>query len=501
MLIEAISATRSTSDGRDNILTEALTNVTAMLQREDRGWELLSGGEALTDAGLSLDDLKAWSLKLREDVVGAPWIKHGFSLRSSYIWQGGIQYDGVRKGGSGKGVNVQELIDNPRNQRAFFNKQARRRREGMLYHDGLAVWIGNDETKLIEVVPLAEITAILCDPDHSDIIYAYRREWSHRGEKGVRQTMKRWYFVDAYKDQSDKEIWVIPQDSTDPVKEEVEKGYTAFDMHANSVEGWAFGAPDALAAWIWNKIARDLYMDGVDVSSAMASIVFTASSKSAKGSQNASTQLATPMGAAGSVVLGGASEMGVMSSAGQGYDFSRIREVIALIATALDVSNIHLTSNPGDAGSSYGSAQSLDLPTRLAMEARRDEHIDLDLRVLRWMAGSGKAADEIKVYFKSLEDGTEVYRRLQAVTLPWLQGVISDEVYKELAAAALGVPSLGDTPDGMLFPNNKKSLPRKDIDADGSGGTGSTGSPSQGQSSGLDDAKNGARDARSDTSS
>src|SRR5690606_5716260 len=110
-LVEAISATMGSTGGRDAILSEALQSVRAMLSREDRGWELLEGGRDLDDGGLTLEDLKAWSLKLREDTVGAPWIKRGFSLRSSYIWQGGIQYEGVPRESRGRGVNVQEKID------------------------------------------------------------------------------------------------------------------------------------------------------------------------------------------------------------------------------------------------------------------------------------------------------------------------------------------------------------------------------------------------------
>src|SRR5690606_24089592 len=116
--------------------------------------------------------------------------------------------------------------------------------------------------------------------------------------------------------------------------------------------------------------------------------------------------------------------------------------------------------------------------------------------VLRWMAGE-TAAKNIKVYFNSLDDGAEVYRHLPAVTLPWLQAVINDHVYKELVSDILSVPTLGPTPDGMLLPNNKDSLTRRDIDKDGAT-TGSTANPAQGQSSGLNDSTSAPRDARTD---
>lgn len=479
-LLTAIGTLEASRGGGNEVLREALSNVQAMLAREDRGWEVFRGGTQQSDEGFSLQDLKEWSGKLREVTVGAPWIKRGFSLRSSYVWQGGIEYDGISsESRGGNNPRVKAKIDDPLNQRFFFGKEARRRREGLLYHDGIALWVGNDATKQIRPIPLEQITGTLTDPDYPGVIWAYRREWSQRQPNGQMKDITRWYFVDHFKEYAQDQITV------DGKRQKVDRGSTAFDMHANSVEGWKFGAPDALAAWVWNSIARDLYMDGVDVSSAMATIAFKVNSASESAGRRAALQLATPQGAGGAAVMGAGTDLSVLASAGKGYDFSSVREVIALIATSISVSNIDLTSNPGDAGSSYGSAQTLEMPTRLAMLERREEHIGLDKRVLRWMG-----APDATPFFKPLEDGTEQYRRLQAVTLPWLQGVITDEKYKELAADVLGVPSLGVTPDGMLLPNNQASLPRKDIDTD-SGGTGSTAAPSQGRGTGVGDGASG----------
>lgn len=489
VLEAAQHADSAASKSSSVIIKEGLENVRAMLAREDEGWEIFQGGAGRPESGLSLKDLKSWAAKIHEaSLVG--WMKQGYMLRSTYVWQGGIQYRGIPSESRGRGVNVQEKIDDPINQRSFFSPEARLRREKRLYAEGIALWIGNDRTKELKVVPLDQIVGTLSDPDDESIIYAYKREWSHRKPNGDHETKVRWYFVDTYKDKA-ADITIEGE------LQKAEKDWTAFDMHANSTDGWKFGVPDALGAWIWNNYAKQLYMDGLDVSEAMASIVFLASGKTVTGANNAANQLATAQGAGGAAVVGAGNTLSAMSTAGKAFDFSQAREIIAVIATSLSVSNIALTSNPGDAGSSYGSASTLDLPVRLAMMARRDEHVALDRRVLRWMAGP-KAFENIQVYFNSLDDGADLYRRLQAVTLPWLQGVITDDKYKELVADVLGVPSLGTTPAGMLLPNNKDSLARKDIDTDGGGGTGSTGAPTQGRPSGLGDSNSASRDARTD---
>src|SRR5690606_28679993 len=152
------------------------------------------------------------------------------------------------------------------------------------------------------------------------------------------------------------------------------------------------------------------------------------------------------------------------------------------------------------AGSSYGASQTLDLPTRLAMITRRQEHADMDRRVLRWMAGNAEAASKITVTFPRLVDPAEQYREMQMATLPWLQGVVAPEVYQGISAKILGTP-LGALPEGLLLPNNKDRLPRKDIDRDGAGGTGSTAAPTQGRGNGNGDQNGRPTDTRRDIQS
>ena len=461
-LLNVLSAAQSTetagATGAQSIMKEGLDNVKAMLAADEKGWEIWTGGPGRPDEGLNLDDLRAWAARILEaSTVG--WMKKGFSLRSSYVWQGGIQYDGVPSESRGRGVDVQDKIDHPVNQRAFFGDQARSRREKRLFAEGLALWIGDDATLLLQAVPLDQITNTLSDPDDESIVWAYRRAWSRRQADGKYKDLVRWYYVDTYKDHAEDTVTI------DGKTEEVDRKFTAFDMHANSVEGWKFGFPDALGAWIWNNYAKQAYMDGLDVTEAMATILYTATGTNAKGAQNAAVQYANANGAGSMAAVGAGNALNAVSTAGKAFDFSQLREIIAVIASNLDVSNIAITSNPGDAGSSYGSAATLDEPTRLAMEARRAEHGALDMRVLRWMAGPGKAKS-LKVYFRSLTSAAELYRMVQAVVLKWQQGLMKPEDAAEQIDDIFGVPGSYEIPEGILIPNNANSLNRNDIDND-----------------------------------
>ncbi|UOE45980.1 hypothetical protein [Agromyces larvae] len=453
-------------------LRESFDRVMDLIKREDIGWLKFRGtGHHDDPLGLSLEDLKKWSGQIRESVVGAPWIGRGLRLRHSNIWRGGIQYKGVPKGGSQGVRDIQKLIDDPRNQRAFFGKTARRRREGSLYHDGVAFWIGNERRKILEPIPLEQITGQIEDPDGLGEIWAYRREWTKRNlETGKTDQMIRWYFTDQYVEHRVKSIKVVGGKS-----EIVDQAHVIFDQHANSMVGMMYGSPDALAAYIWNGIARDAFMDGRTMTQAMATFAFKASVGTPRAGENASMKYADATTPGSTAVLGATQDLVPLASAGKGYDFTSLRALTAIVAAALDVSNAALTADSTDA--SFRSAASLDLPTRLLMEVRRDEHIDFDERVLRWMGAKDAVA-----YFIPFTDDSDVYRKVQAAVLKWNTGLYSEDDMKAELEAILGNPLAGDVPDGVLLPNNTKTLAAT---KPATASTASTAAPDQGRSNGT----------------
>jgi hypothetical protein len=489
---EALAAMKAQDSGRDAVVSEAFTKIAAILKAEDKGWTPLFGpGDEDERFGLRLEDLKEWSRKIRESMVGAPWLKRGYGLRSSYIWQNGIRYANIPEPTRGK-ANIQKIIDRPGNQTHFFSKEARKRREGRLYSDGIALWLGDERTKDLEALPLGQITGQLLDPDGLGMIWAYRRQWEERNlTTGKKEPKVEWYFTDQFKDKRPKGGKIRHGEQDEPVS----ATHVIFDQHANRQDGLAYGAPDALAAWVWNQYVRDGYMDGRTMQQALATIAYKVTNGSAKGAQNASLQFANPQGAGSTAVLG-QNDLTPMTTAGRGYDFSSMRELLATVATALDVSVIHLSANPADSGSSYGSALTLDLPTRLAMESRRDEHVELDKRVLRWMG-----LEEPEVAFKPYDSGEEQYRAAQAIILQGQAGVYSPQEVRNLLDDLYGRPN-GKVPTGTLPWNNAKSTP-----APPGGGAPAeppqVASPAQGRSNGTGGQQGGSasNDLRSDVQS
>jgi len=474
-----LRATLDAVEARSEALSEAASAFMRDLQREDIGWAEAGVGESYK--GLTLGEMKRWSDSIRVSLTGNalnapnPHMRNGIMLRHSFIWQGGIHYLGI-PGDEKAGVeatrgkkNVHKIITNTNLQRLVFGSSARRRRESALYSDGFYMLIGNDNDKSdIQSISLSMITDIKRDDFYEDEIIAYRitrnvaqREASYkRGGKiipgkltGERKHEHFWVYVDWFKDRSDV---VLPDKIayTDSGEEEdVWKDWTAFDFHANRPEGQAFGSPDAISALVWARIIRDLIMNGVKMQDALALFAFRVINPSKKSSENTALELGKEHEAGSTANLGPDQELAPLNTAGKGYDFGSIGFVVATMAASLHLSGIALSANTALAGSSYGAAKTLDLPGRMAMETRRAEHIEFDERLLRWFG-----ADDATAYFNSYDDATDEYRAVQAAYLIWQSGNLSPEGFMAEMARIYGRTFEGDIPDGVMVPNNEKTV-------------------------------------------
>ncbi len=446
-------------------LEEALSNAVQMLRQEDIGWA--SPVQGARYLGLTLSDMQKWSADIRTSLTGTrdrapnPHMRNGLMLRHSFIWDGDIHYEGIREGSQGR-TNVKKLIETGENHRLVFSKSARRRREHALFADGLYLLVGENRTKKLRPVPLHEITDTQRSKLYEDEIIAYRwtrqeAETDPRGKlTGNRVEKSYWVYVDWYDDVKPDAIVYGGK------REKVLKTHTAFDLHANRPDGAAFGSPDAISAVVWARIVRDLIMNGVKMQDALAMFAFKATSPQKSGQQNMAMELAKETAAGSTATMGGDNNLVPMSTAGRGYDFGSIGFVVATMAASLHVSGISLSANTALAGSSYGAAKTLDLPGRMAMQTRRAEHIEFDERLLRWMGEPDATA-----YFNSYEDATDEYRAVQAAMLAWTTGTLTPEGFRAELEIIYGRKLVGGIPDGVLVPNNEKSLPRKDVDTDG----------------------------------
>ena len=169
-------------------------------------------------------------------------------------------------------------------------------------------------------------------------------------------------------------------------------------------------------------------------------------------------------GAGGIAGIGTGNDLTALATAGKSYDFDALRPVAAMVATSLEVSVIHLLSDPGAAGSSYGSAQNLDLPTKRAVVNRQDLWGAFFERIVEYATG-----ERVQVTFPTLDD-PDPYREMQVVALGWNTGLLhKDEARSRVLRVGQFEALHADAPEETAIPGGEASL----------------GAPGQGQSTGA----------------
>lgn len=445
---------------------ESLAAVANMFAAEDRGWERITGFNNTENIpGLALRDLKDLSERIREAAVGNPLIKRAISLRTSYIFSKGVNipgYDDVnsdviegdKKAPKKKGRKSKEEIffTSSVNKAHVFSPTAFEEMEKAASSDGVFILLGEKTTKDLRPIPLHEITGVYTNPDFSSEIWAYQRTWTRMSLNGEPEQVVKWYMVDTYPHkQAPKSI----------NKVQVDDNYTVIDQRFNTQTGWTFGVPDATAAVIWSQMYSELIHNGRIMTKALAKIAFQVTSQTNRGARAAGTAIANKQGAGQTAAMAAGNSLTPVASAGKTYDFNGLRPIASMVATAMEVSVIHLLSDPGAAGSSYGSASNLDMPTKRAMTNRQALWADFLERVVKW--GTNK---DVKVVFPDMDD-PDLYREQQVANLAWSTGLIHGDEMRDKTLLVSGIKPMHEkAPKGFMLPNNEESLGRKDVDAD-----------------------------------
>lgn len=450
-------------------LAEALPRVQAMLQLEDRGWlEMTSGVTGNSDVeGPDMDLIKEASNTAREMVHGSPMISRGLDLRTSYVWSKGIVLEDASPESStdskrGRKSKKEKFLTDNKIQRYVLGPEAHKDMEAAAFTDGHFFFLGDDRKRTGHPIPLSEIDMVYLDPEYAGEVLAYRRNYKEYKTDGNTVQHIVWYYVDTHTGDRKNPQGSEQRDNNVTIRVDTEK--TLFVKSFNSMIGWPLGVPDSLTALKWARLYAEMVNDGKVVSKANAKFVYKVKNSGPKGATNAAAKASSAPGVGNVASLGNNNDLISIPQANRSYDFNGLRPIAAQAATAMNVSVIHLLSDPGAAGSSYGSASNLDLPTKRAMVSRQSEWVGFLERILKW--GTDR---DIKVSFPSLDD-PDPYREMQLVTMGWNSGTIHPE---EMRARTIQIgqftPDKTKSPQGIMIPNNSKSLNRADIDNDSAG--------------------------------
>lgn len=479
---EAFTELKTRYADQNALLVEKLGALDTML--DQRGWIDLYSYDS---EGPSLDQIKEASGQIRNLMALNPTIKRGSQLRISYVHSKGIDFGEIPGSGRGRGANVKKFYDLPQNQKYVFSPEAREELERTAYSDGTVFLIANESTKAMQRIPIWEINGYITNPDNSEEVWAYRRTWnSYKVGNASPETKNVWYYTDQFVGNRTATVTINAK------SEPVDQNSVIIDHGFNKQVGWAWGLPDAISILSWAKQYRDFLLNGKIMSDSLAQFAFKAVAQSRAGGDNASMKLAAPGSAGSTAVLGGGNDLVPISSAGKGYDFDSGRALAAQIAQGLEVSIVHLLSDPGASGSSYGSASNLDLPTKRAMLSRQRSWVSFYSRVFKFLGW----VDPV-VSFPTLDE-PDFYREIQALILAWDSGNLHSDEFRPRLLDLIDVqPKRDKAPEGVMLPNNSNSLNRRDVDNDGAGGSSGAGT-TQGNNSAAGAGLN-ANDLRSDT--
>lgn len=395
------------------------------LRLDSIGWEPASGWDE--DGGLTLEALKQTSLTLKDMVATAPLMKRAVQLRHGYTFAKGMQFKNLKP-------RHKKIMAAPYNKAALFSSIAQEELMGARLTDGNIFTLRSKTTEPeFYRVPLAEVTGVMTDPQSNERVWAIQR--THNVAKGRDKDRKVvWYYTSTFTGRRQNSIDGKPVDNTH------EMIHIAFNRQV----GFTWGVPDGYAAITWAIAYGEYLKNNSKLVKAYANIAYKASTKTAAGGQNIAAQISQP-GVAGTAITGPNTDLVPMPRAGSDVSFENGRPLASMVAAALGVSVVALLSDPGAAGSSYGSAQTLDAPTIIVMTSIQEGWKVFYEEIFR-----GSKGEDVTVEFPNIESD-QAYRIIQSLAMAYTTGGLHQEEFRLAVLKVLDIP---DPLTGLPVPDS-----------------------------------------------
>jgi len=313
--------------------------------------------------------------------VGNPLVKRALSLRHAYIWGQGIGITARADGTKGlQDVNavVQDYLDDDRNRAAFTGSQASERLEKALGTDG-NVFLANFTKPLTgkvqtRTLPFDEIQEIIYNPEDRSDPWFYKRVFTKavlNPESGKLESSSATIFYPA--------ITYRPQ-----LRARAINGSTimwdapVYHVKANPVEGWKYGVGDVYASAPWVRAYKEYLEDWATLMRSLSRIAWQIVADKKSGAQQMRTDAAraqssnpnNPGGAGATVTMAGG-KLEAVPKSGATLDSESGRPLAAMAAAGFGLPVTMLLADPGVTGA-RATAATLDLPTRLELQSRRE---------------------------------------------------------------------------------------------------------------------------------
>lgn len=478
--IKALERKLGDAHGTINNLVESMADL--RIAMEDRNWTNLTTLEHNTD-GIDLEAIKGRADELRAHVAAGALVKRIAELRGTYIYGDGIMFDNVSK--------ARSAMDDLKNQEVLFSTQAQLELNRSHCTDGNIFMLVNPKTRKLMRVPINEIVAWYANPDDNEDVWYIRRQWNRKNPSTLLdETVHRWYRCDNAPEKSRLKSLpgpMGPKGNRVPVDQE----WAAVVHQVNRQVGWTWGIPDLLASLQWAERYSAYLKSQTKYAEALSAIAVQYKAKTTKAAAMAQS-VVRKAGTAGSAVTG---DTDIIAQRGASdVNFDNGRALAAQAATGGEVSVIAALSDSGAAAGSFGAASTLDAPTYKFVSARRETMTAFFKRIFKLLG-----APNAQVKWPQLEDDA-LHRQATMILGLWGSGLFEPEVMQKRLAEIADIESPGKVPEGVLLPQNEKSLALKAIDTDGQAVQKPSGANAQANGQGQDELKLGkvTRDDQAD---
>ena len=425
---EAINAALSPYISENEELRESLADVKASLAYEDKTWQLLTGlqnGDRLE--GLDLDEVKELSVKARTQVAANSLSKHASDLHGGFVWGQGVEISGTTRtpDAQGRPPATVRFFEDPINQENLFSGSAQRELQKARFTDGNVIMFCDTSKKKVYRIPISQICAVMTDPDHSEIVTAWCREWDHHLKNGKTEKKKAWVYTNRHSGVKAQNIKM--GNESVPVL----TNHIAVDLRANRQIGFSLGVPDILAGMHWATAYGEVLRYGQIVNESLAKVVYKVVNKTQKGASNVGVKMRNT-GPGGVAAVGEGQDIQLVNSSQRSFDFAAARPLAAMAAAAWNLSNIDLLSDSSAAGSSYGAGNLLSDGVRNAMRGMQNEWGIFITEVFVAMG-----FERPSIHWEPMEK-PDAYRMAQELTL--YSVALSDEEYRAAVLDRLDLP-------------------------------------------------------------
>lgn len=493
-MAESISAERQMV----SVLQESIAQLEADMS--EPGWiRMVSEGEQ----EFSREGLKRITAVCRIMALKNPLVKRGLALRNSYIWGKGVDISAREPK-----INeeIQRFLDD--NERTFSGSQAREEINRALGTDGnvfLALFTSPMNGRVrVRSIPWDEITDVITNEEDSSEPQYYRREWwsEHRDPASgglITQRKSAYYPALGYNPRTrPAALNFSSYGDANPAK--VFWDAPVYHIKVNSQLNGKWGIPDSYAAVDWALAYKDFLTDWATLVKSLSRFAWRVTSPGSKQAQVRAKLTATPSvnpltgeyQAAGATAIQSPGQMlEAIPKSGATIDSESGRPLAAMVAAALDLPVTMLLGDPGVVGA-RATAETLDTPTELAMEARRailGQAIDAILQYVimqsvRTTGGKltgtvvqddfqnqvvkirGKKDTTIDISWPDLDE-VNIETVVKAIVEADSTGKIPPLVISRLLLQALGVNDIDEILDMLTGPDGEFLTPQVPIDQTG----------------------------------